>query len=212
MTEPSSRTLLIFAKPPRIGLAKTRLARSLGSQAEAQRINCFCAVRTFRAALDPRWQTRLYAAPDKHLADTLGGAWPAHVPRYRQGRGGLGERLARGLREAPKGEVVFIGTDAPGISKALIWQAFRALGHHEAAVGPASDGGFWLLALGPRLRDPTLFDGVRWSHSETLNDLLGRLSDRRVARLPTLIDVDEAADWAAYCSSRTTGAGSRCTA
>ncbi len=211
MTDPSTRTLLIYAKPPRMGLAKTRLARSLGSQSEAQRINRFCAARTFRAAIDPRWQTRLYAAPDNHLHDTRGGAWPARVPRFSQGQGGLGRRLARGLREAPKGAVAFIGTDAPGISKALIWQAFRALIHHDAAVGPASDGGFWLLALGPRLRDPRLFEGVRWSHAETLNDLLENLSGTRVARLPTLIDVDEAEDWAAYSSSRTMGPGSRWT-
>lgn len=202
MTEPQDRTVLIFAKPPRMGLAKTRLSRSLGSAAEAQRINRFCARRTFQAALDPRWQTRLYAAPDRHLNDTLNGAWPAHVPRYSQGSGGLGQRLAKGLGEAPRGPVVFLGTDAPDISTGLIWQAFRAIGLTNAVVGPASDGGFWLLGLGPSLRRSELFEDVRWSHAETLNDMTRKLEGHRVTRLPTLIDIDEAEDWAAWKRQR----------
>ena len=193
-------SLLIYAKPPRIGLSKTRLASGLG-RAEAQRIARFTMARTIRAACDPRWQTHLYAAPDNHLADTLGGLWPAHLIRRGQGYGDLTARLDKGLREASPGPVLFIGSDAPDISPGLIWQAIQSLKRHDAAFGPASDGGFWLFGANkmPRMRSP--FVNVRWSGPHAMSDVRCNLPHRaKVALLPELIDVDEAEDWRSWGS------------
>ncbi|MCI4644307.1 MAG: TIGR04282 family arsenosugar biosynthesis glycosyltransferase [Hyphomonadaceae bacterium] len=197
-----NRTVLIFAKAPRMGLAKTRLARGLG-RTPAQRIARMGVMQTLRAAQDPRWQARLYAAPESDVKATFGGLWPAQLDRYSQGRGDLGTRLGRGLSEAPPGAALFIGTDAPDISRALLWQAFRALNRADCVVGPASDGGFWLLGLRRRLRFSAPFQGIRWSSMHTLSDLEANLpTGARITRLPTLIDIDEAEDWRAWSSRK----------
>ncbi len=190
-----TRTVLLFAKPPRIGLAKTRLARSL-SPAEARRIAFFCLSQTLRAARDRRWTLRLHIAPDSRLTESLGGLWPVDLARFSQGRGDLGDRLAHGLAEAPRGPAVLIGMDTPDISAALIWRAFAALRTHDAVFGPARDGGFWLFGLNKPMRQRKIFSPVRWSGPHAMADLAGNLpQDWQVAHLPRLIDIDEADDW-----------------
>ena len=87
--------VLIFAKPPRIGLAKTRLAQSLGSSVTARRIATAIQAKTLRASLRGPWETILYTAPDRELDNSLGGLWPAHLERRSQGRGHLGDRRIR---------------------------------------------------------------------------------------------------------------------
>ncbi|MEO0981872.1 MAG: TIGR04282 family arsenosugar biosynthesis glycosyltransferase [Pseudomonadota bacterium] len=200
MTDADRRTVLVFAKPPLAGVAKTRLAAGLG-RAEAARIARFTMARTLAAARDTRWRTRLYAAPDRRLSAGLGGLWPAELERRSQGVGDLGDRLTKGLFEAPRGAVLLIGADAPDISRGLIWRAFKALRTGDAVFGPAQDGGFWLFGLNKGLRMRAPFTAVRWSGPHAMADVRANLSDEaRVAVLPTLIDIDEAADWRAWRS------------
>ncbi|MEO0785676.1 MAG: TIGR04282 family arsenosugar biosynthesis glycosyltransferase [Pseudomonadota bacterium] len=197
-----SASVLIFTKAPRMGLSKTRLARGLG-KAEAQRLARMSFARTLRAAIDPRWRTTLYAAPDRDLDQSFGGLWPEGLERVSQGRGDLGARLTKGFREARRGPVIFIGADAPDVSKALIWSAIRALKCHDAVAGPATDGGFWLLGLKRGLRARPPFYGVRWSSEHALADVEANLgSNAWIHHIRTLIDLDEADDWRAWATSR----------
>ena len=187
--------ILIFAKPPRIGLAKTRLARSLGSSVSARRIATAIQAKTLRAAMRGPWDTVLYAAPDKDLYSSLGGIWPAHLQRRPQGSGNLGDRLSKGLREAPAGPILFIGSDAPDISTALLRDAVRALSRHDAVFGPAPDGGFWLFGLNKTARTKSPFDNVRWSGPHAMEDVWANLpKTAKVGILPQLIDIDDAKD------------------
>ena len=71
--------------------------------------------------------------------------------------------------------------------------AFRALGRARACFGPAEDGGYWLVALGP-LRPARPFAGVRWSTHHALADTLTNFTGRRLALLRRLRDVDTLAD------------------
>ncbi|MEM7329785.1 MAG: DUF2064 domain-containing protein [Pseudomonadota bacterium] len=188
--------ILIFAKPPRIGLAKTRLAKSLGSSVTARRIATAIQAKTLRASLRGPWQTILYTAPDRELSNSLGGLWPVHLERRSQGSGHLGDRLSKGLREAPAGPVLFIGSDAPDISSALLRQATRALSRHDAVFGPAPDGGFWLFGLNKSARTKSPFYNVRWSGPHAMEDVWANLPETaKVAVLPQLIDIDDAKDW-----------------
>jgi rSAM/selenodomain-associated transferase 1 len=189
-------TLLIYAKPPRMGVSKTRLAKGLGPTA-ARRIAHFTLSRTVRAAMAQRgWVTHLYTAPDASLQESLGGIWPQHLERRSQGMGDLTARLELGLREAPNGPVIFIGADAPDLSIALLRKAVRALNRADAVFGPASDGGFWLFGMNKTARSPSPFGGVRWSGPHAMEDVWSRLpKTARVTQLPTLIDIDEAEDW-----------------
>ena len=186
----------IYTKPPRIGLAKTRLAKGLGSRVTARRIASALQARTMRAALNGPWDTVLYTAPDKELSTSLGGIWPVHVERRSQGDGDLSDRLSKGLREAAPGPVLFIGSDAPDISTALLRQAVRELARHDAVFGPAQDGGFWLFGINKTARTKSPFYGVRWSGPHAMEDVWANLrTDATVAVLPQLIDIDEAKDW-----------------
>jgi hypothetical protein len=188
--------ILIYAKPPRIGLAKTRLAKDLGSPVTARRIATALQAKTLRAALQGPWETVLYTAPDKELDNSLGGIWPVHLERRSQGPGHLGDRLSKGLREAPSGPVLFIGSDAPDISTALLRQAVRQLSRHDAVFGPAQDGGFWLFGINKTARTKSPFYGVRWSGPHAMEDVWANLPEHAsVAVLPQLIDIDEAKDW-----------------
>ncbi|MFN3213925.1 MAG: DUF2064 domain-containing protein [Henriciella sp.] len=191
--------ILIFAKPPRIGLAKTRLAKDLGSPVTARRIATALQAKTLRAALQGPWNTVLYTAPDKELDNSLGGIWPVHLERRSQGPGNLGDRLSKGLREAPAGPVLFIGSDAPDISAALLRQAIRQLSRHDAVFGPAQDGGFWLFGINKSARTKSPFYDVRWSGPHAMEDVWANLpTDASIALLPQLIDIDDSKDWAIW--------------
>jgi hypothetical protein len=195
--------LLIYAKPPRMGLAKTRLARSLGSATRARRIAMMTLAHTMRAAQGGTWTPVLYTAPDSALTESLGGLWPAQIERRSQGSGDLTARLNKGLAEAAPGPVLFIGADAPDISPALIRRAIRGLQSHDAVFGPATDGGFWLFGLNKTARTRSPFGNVRWSGPHALADVRGNLpAGARVAELPTLMDLDEAEDWRAWQAAR----------
>lgn len=194
--------VILFAKPPCIGLSKTRLAAGLG-QAEARRIAGFTLARTLRAVRGSGLELRVYTAPDRMVRLREGQAPFGRAALYPQGTGGLTERLGRALREAPNGPVIFIGADAPDISARLLCDACRALRRHDAVFGPAEDGGFWLFGLNKGLGTCAPFEGVRWSGPHAMADVAARLPEgTRIAYLKRLRDIDEVADWAAWRRAR----------
>ncbi len=179
-----------MVKEPRAGRVKTRLGRSIGMTRAAWWYR-HQVVRLLRRLQDPRWRIVLAVSPDRDGMQSR--VWPAHAPRLRQGGGDLGQRMARALAATP-GPSVLIGSDIPGIRRAHIVAAFRALGPAPSVVGPATDGGFWLVGLRhPILAPLCLFRDVRWSNAETLRDTLPTLPPP-VAYVDTLHDVDDAGD------------------
>lgn len=188
-------TLLVFAKPPRIGLSKTRLAKEMG-RAAARRIASFMLTRTLKAARASGCRVIVYVAPDSACRGAAGHASFPGFELKPQGGGGLTERLSRGFREAPPGPVLFIGADAPDVTPARLRKSVARLRQCDAVFGPARDGGFWLFGLhkGPRTRPP--FGGVRWSGPHAMEDVWSRLPPAsRIGLLDRLIDIDEVADW-----------------
>jgi hypothetical protein len=188
-------TLIVFAKPPQIGLSKTRLAAGLG-KAAARRVAVFTLARTLRAAQVSGCRVRIYVAPDSVARRSGAPAVFRGAALYPQGSGDLTDRLSRALREAPYGPVMFIGADVPDISPAQIRQATALLWQKDAVFGPARDGGFWLFGLHNRTGTQPPFDGVRWSGPHAMEDVWSRLpTGARIGLLETLIDIDEAQDW-----------------
>jgi glycosyltransferase A (GT-A) superfamily protein (DUF2064 family) len=180
MTRP---VLIVFAREPGIGVGKSRLARDVG-RVEAWRLYRAFSARLLRGLKDPRWRLVVRLTPDR---GRLNGQ--TIEP---QGRGDLGSRLERALRAHARGPVAVIGTDAPDVTPARVAGAFRQARASGAAIGPAEDGGFWILALSPaRARRITLSD-VRWSSAEAFADTVRALGGE-AAVLETLIDVDDAA-------------------
>ena len=177
-------------KEPRPGRVKTRLARDLG-RVEAARWFRHRALRLIRDLRDPRWMLWLAVAPDAEgLASRV---WPSDLPRVPQGAGDLGDRMGRILRSLPPGPACVVGADIPGVTRARVWEAFRALGDAPSVLGPAPDGGYWLVGL-RRTRVPAgLFEGVRWSTWQAMADTEATL-EGPVAKVARLRDVDTLAD------------------
>jgi rSAM/selenodomain-associated transferase 1 len=183
--------LIIMAKAPVAGRVKTRLASEKGLATAVRFARHRVAALVQRVGRDTRWSTTLAVLPD---SATRSRAWPRGVPLLPQGGGDLGQRMQRLLGRGPPGPVVIVGTDIPDVTRTHIAAAFALLGRHDAVLGPAEDGGYWLMGMRRRPRIPRAFAGVRWSGPHALGDTLANLRGHSVALLPTLHDVDTAAD------------------
>lgn len=186
------RTLVVMLKEPRPGRVKTRLGRGIGMVAAAWWFRHQVA-RLLRRVEDPRWHLVLAVSPDRDGLKSR--VWPAHLPRVPQGAGDLGDRMGRLFRSLPPGPVCIVGADIPGITRAHIARAFAALGAHDAVIGPAPDGGYWLIGLRRTAAVPArLFNGVRWSSEHARADTIRSLGASRFAVIDMLSDVDTGAD------------------
>jgi rSAM/selenodomain-associated transferase 1 len=205
-----ARHLIVMAKAPRLGRVKTRLALDVGAVAAAGFYRRTLENVTRRLTADPRWRTWLGVTPDRDIADDR--LWPLgrHGPdRIAQGGGDLGRRMARLLAAVPPGPVVLVGADIPAIRPGHIWQAFRALGRNDAVLGPAADGGFWLVGL-RHACNADIFAGVEWSRPDTLEKTLAGLPKGwRVGRAATLADVDDGAALKTHIGAAVSALGSR---
>ncbi len=171
---------------------KTRLGRDIGMTASAWWFR-HQTRRLLRRLQDPRWQIVLAVAPDVEGMQSR--FWPRGLPRWPQGRGDLGDRMARMMGRVSVGPACVIGADIPGVMRHHIGEAFRVLGNHDAVFGPAPDGGYWLIGLKqPCRQPPNIFKGVRWSTAHALADTKTTLPSYRIAEVATLADVDEVTD------------------
>ncbi|HEY6006575.1 MAG TPA: TIGR04282 family arsenosugar biosynthesis glycosyltransferase [Anaeromyxobacter sp.] len=185
-------TVCVFAKPPRPGQAKTRLAAALGDERAAALARAFFE-DTWSAVTSIPWATPVLATTDPSAGEWVG------VPRARvwsQGGGDLGERLERVLRRALRGAAaaLAIGTDTPGLPPALLSQARLALRRADAVLGPCEDGGFYLLGL--RRCPPGLLRDLPWGSADTFRRTASRLRERglRTGVISPWFDVDRLAD------------------
>jgi rSAM/selenodomain-associated transferase 2/rSAM/selenodomain-associated transferase 1 len=189
--------LIVFTRWPTPGATKTRLIPALGSlrAAELQRRMTLRTVETAR-----RW-----AKADRRQVEVRhkGGRW-RQMRRWlgagfcyrRQQPGDLGHSMGAAFTAAfSEGcrRVVLIGTDTPDITANLLDEVTSALDNHDLVIGPALDGGYWLIGM---KRPLPLFDGIAWSTHSVLKQTL-ELAARhglRIHLLPDLGDVDVAAD------------------
>jgi len=184
--------LVVFAKAPRLGRVKSRLARDIGAVAAWAFYRRTLAILLGRLAGGGRWRACLAVTPDAAAAPSAG--WPAGWTVLPQGGGDLGARMDRVMRTLPPGPVVIVGTDIPELGRRHVERAFAALGRHDAVFGPAADGGYWLVGLRRRPRVARLFGNVRWSSEHALADTLANLGPgRTAATLEILEDVDDGA-------------------
>jgi rSAM/selenodomain-associated transferase 1 len=188
--------LVIFVKAPELGRVKTRLAKDIGASAALGFYRRTLAQLIQRVGRDDRWRTLLAVTPDRAARQSP--MWPGRVPCIRQGTGNLGARMGRVFEKLPPGPAIIIGADIPGITRAEIARAFAKLAGVDAIVGPARDGGYWLIGLrrGPRL--PYLFRDVRWSTATVLSDTWRNLHLRPVALAATLDDIDDGEGYARW--------------
>jgi len=188
---PGAAQIVVIAKEPVPGRVKTRLTPPFTPDQAARLAEASLADSLRAVVATP--------APQRVLAlDGLPGAWlPGGFSVIPQRGRGLAERLAAAFADCHRllpVPVVLIGMDTPQVSPDLLHAACDALTTHDAVLGPAADGGFWLLGL--RRPDPALLLGVPMSQPCTGAAQLERLTRAglRVLRLPELTDVDTADD------------------
>ncbi len=180
--------IILFAKAPRLGQVKRRLASRIGDVA---------ALRFYRNQL-ARIIRELARLKNFEIIIAL---TPRHSrlqppPRFRgitQSKGDLGRRMAQCFNVFRRRHVILIGADIPDLNAATIRRTARALKCHDAAFGPAIDGGYYLVAMGAK-RPIAPFANVRWSSPHALADTLMNFRHRRIAMLDTLSDVDTVDD------------------
>ena len=177
---------------------KTRLAQKIGADAACDAYQKL--VRAVLNRIDSIRDVQLRYSPDDAESEVrawLRRSWTL-AP---QGSGDLGERLTRAFAESfadGARRVVIIGSDCPWLSHEDIEQAWNDLETHDLVVGPAHDGGYWLIGL--REPKPELFTGISWSTGLVLEQTLkiARARGLRFRLLRELRDVDTLGDWYAF--------------
>lgn len=193
-------TVIVMIKPPFIGRAKTRLAREIG-RSEAARFNRMCHAQTFKAIKSTSWAPHIWVGSDGYQTYPTPAIWPYDLKYQIQPKGDLGQKLQKAYADLAIGSFVIIGSDLPVIKKSHFHQALKALLTHEHVIGPSKDGGFWLYGSHKKYREHRLFQNVRWSSAETLDDFSKNLNGR-IHYLDMLSDVDDRKSYLSWLQNR----------
>ena len=189
-------TVIVMAKAPVPGFAKTRLIPALGAEGAAAIAHRLLDRAVEQALAADLGGVDLCCTPDSRHAAFARLAESPGVELSPQGEGDLGARMARAFERwlAHVSRVLLIGTDAPALDAALLRQAARALDDNDAVFVPAHDGGYALVGL--RRPAPSLFDAMLWSTSTVMARTRERLAAAglRHTELPAVADIDNAAD------------------
>ena len=201
-----SAALVIFAKAPVAGLAKTRMIPALGPQGSAGLAQQLLLHAVQQAAQVPWDALELCVSPDtthpafaqaQHIAQQIGkDTRQGHLSLSVQGDGDLGARMHRALVRglSRHSAVLLMGTDAPGLNATVLQQAAQALQTHDAVFVPAHDGGYALVGL--RQPVPELFEGMVWSTASVMAETRIRTHQAglRWCELAPVHDMDEPTD------------------
>jgi len=192
--------LIVFVKAPRPGSVKTRLAQAIGAQSA-----CAAYSRMVAALLN---QLRSLDAVElcftpQDAADEIR-HWLREGWTIRpQVNGDLGRRLGSAFEHSFNSgarQVVVIGSDCPAVTAEDVRKAWEGLQTHDVVLGPATDGGYWLIGL--RQTQPALFQAIPWSSGQVFPETIKRIRQcgLRVQILRELRDLDTEADWRTFLS------------
>jgi uncharacterized protein len=184
--------LIVFLRLPRKGYVKTRLAESIGPE-KALDIYSRLVEHTISIARSLQYPT--YFFYEGGLPDPS--SWLPSAYYFLQSEGDLGQRMQEAISHVLKNhsKAVIIGSDCPGLTSDLLQQAFTGLDTKDIMIGPATDGGYYLL--GCKKITPVLFEGIEWSSPSVMRDTLQRCirSNLSYASLPELRDIDTLEDY-----------------
>ncbi|MGV8899291.1 MAG: TIGR04282 family arsenosugar biosynthesis glycosyltransferase [Burkholderiaceae bacterium] len=192
--------IVIFAKAPLPGFAKTRLIPALGAQGAADLARRMLEHTLHKALAANLGHVELCVTPSATDPVWQALALPESLQITSQGEGDLGERMARaaqrvlGCGKSGGESVLLIGTDCPQLSADHLRQAASALGQVDAALFPTFDGGYALLGL--KRFHPSLFSNIAWSTDSVAFETLRRMEQLgwTVQSQSMLHDIDEPAD------------------
>ncbi len=188
-----SRALIIFIKNPRLGKVKTRLAETLGDR-RALDIYLELLKYTRDLAMEVEADRLLFYSNTIEEEDI----WPKrHFRKLLQKGTDLGARMANAFQSTltTYRKAIIIGSDCATLTPAIVERGFSALDQYDFVVGPATDGGYYLLGM--RTFHPTLFSEMPWSTDTVLSETLKRIRHLPADYflLPELSDIDYEEDW-----------------
>lgn len=189
-----SEKLIVFTRYPEPGTTKTRLIPVLGKTGAAN-LHRLMAQRTIACALSLEKSRRLSVeihrsgGSQQLMQDWLG----SDIICENQIDGDLGARMTAAFEKSFNSgaeKTAIIGTDCPDLKAEIMAQAFEELSQNDLVLGPAKDGGYYLIGL--RRSIPELFGGIHWGTSEVLacTRAIAQKLDLNIAYLPTLTDID----------------------
>lgn len=189
------RYLVIFARAPRLGIGKRRLAADIGRIAAWRFYRNNLITLIHRLSGGP-WTLVLAVSQASDVTHPAFSGLNVMV----QNSGDLGRRMAGVFRELAPVPAIVIGSDIPGIERAEIDRAFAALKTRDAVFGPAPDGGYWLVGMAGRKPVPRGFMGnVRWSTRHALADTEASLPGHySVSHIQERADVDDGLSYRAW--------------
>ncbi|MHC4877612.1 MAG: TIGR04282 family arsenosugar biosynthesis glycosyltransferase [Planctomycetota bacterium] len=193
------RTLVLFAKQPIAGTVKTRLAASWSPERAARLYECF--LRDQFERFNNAGERRIVGfAPDDQAAHDWFASAAGNWDFWPQPETSLGGRMAECFERwcsGPDDRMVLIGSDSPNLPDRAFEQAWSLLEAHDVVLGPAADGGYWLVGLrGSAPHARAIFDDIDWSTSEVLRQTVNRVRSLNLtlALLPLWFDVDTEAE------------------
>jgi hypothetical protein len=200
---PNDLALLIFVKYPESGKVKTRLAATVGAKLAAELYREFIR-QTFylisRIENAARFVAFTPADRGRELKKNFPGPWH-WFPQIDSDD--LGVRIQHAISHVLRcgyARVLTIGTDSPSLPAEYLRQAAEALTAHDLVLGPATDGGYYLIGL--KSSPPALFAGIDWSTAAVLQQTLQRAEQLQmtVHQLPVWYDVDDLATLRRFCA------------
>jgi rSAM/selenodomain-associated transferase 1 len=191
------KNLILFARQPKLGEAKRRLAKDIGYVAAHNFYRSNLTTMAWKLGNDPRWRTSLFASPDQSASNRKVWPVPSKISIMKLGEGDIGHRMYRAFKSFPHEPCVIIGCDIPEVNRNDILIAFRSLQKNKLVFGPASDGGFWLIGVkNPTIISEKIFSEVRWSTPNALNDTLSNLPKNfPINFVRELSDIDHGSSW-----------------
>ena len=189
--------VLVFQKNEVLGKVKTRLAAGMGEPR---------ALEIYRHLVQSTYSVLEHVAAPvwTYFSDFIPETVNAPIEKsfVQEGRD-LGERMAHAFAscfESGMDKVVLIGTDCPTLQSQHLNQAFEALTHSDLVLGPATDGGYYLIGM--KRRADYLFEGIAWSTAEVLSQTLAvaTAGGLHSILLDELSDIDTQEDWERYSS------------
>ena len=183
--------LIIFTKNPELGKVKTRLANAVGNKA-ALNIYKFLLSHTVSVTKNLEVDKRVYYSEEVPEKDI----WPSETFYKRLQRGGnLGEKMENAFQDAFNSNykrVIIIGSDLLDLTQRDLENAFLELEKNDVVIGPAEDGGYYLLGM--KSLNSDVFKNKAWSSSSVLSETLKDLEGKKIKILETRNDIDEIQD------------------
>lgn len=192
----NNSALLIFIKNIEKGKVKTRLAATVGDD-RALEIYKALLGHTRKIAASTDAERYLFYSQSIEKND----AWSNDdFQKLLQINGDLGDKMAEGFRHAfeKHQKVVIVGSDCASLTQAIVANAFAILEEKDFVIGPAIDGGYYLIGM--RQFSPSVFQGIEWSTEAVFPDTVAKIEkmNKTYGLLPELSDIDFEEDWEKY--------------